>query len=77
MAKAKPKCLICEKPIEDDDLMNGHLDSINGAVVGDYIEVYGHRTCIHNVDKYVVIPNRCRVDSKIRNFLDLPDLPNC
>jgi hypothetical protein len=75
MAKAKIKCLICERSIEDDDLLAGHPDYINGAVVGDNIEIYGHRTCVHNVDKYVVIPNRLRIDSKIRNFLDLPDLP--
>lgn len=60
MAKVK-KCLICERLIDDDDLINGRPDSINGAVVGNDIEIYGHRTCVHNVDKYVVIPNRLRV----------------
>lgn len=56
------KCLICGKTVEEVDLLpNGMPDMINGAVVGEYIEVYGHSTCVHNVDKIVVMPNRGRV----------------
>jgi hypothetical protein len=56
------KCLICGKPVEQAELMSdGMPDSINGAVIGDYIDVYGHRTCIQNVDRVVVVPNRMRV----------------
>ena len=56
------KCLVCEKPVEKEDLWeNRKPDSINGAVVGRYIEIYGHRTCVQNVDKFVVIPNRVRL----------------
>ena len=56
------KCLICGKPVELADLSsNGEPDCINGAVVGDYIEIYGHPTCVQNVDKFVVIPNRMRI----------------
>ena len=55
------KCLICGKPIEKKDLSpDGMPDSINGAVIGKYIEVKGHPTCVQNVDKIVVIPNRMR-----------------
>ena len=58
------KCLICEKPVQQVDLWsNGMPDSINGAVVGDYIEIYGHKTCVQNVDKLVVLPNRFKVMS--------------
>ena len=55
-------CSICGKPVEQRDLFpNGMPDSINGAVVGDYINIYGHPTCVQNVNKIVVIPNRLRV----------------
>lgn len=60
--KERKNCLICEKPVEEADLFkNGMPDSINGAVVGDYIGIYGHRTCVQNVDRIVVIPNRVRM----------------
>ena len=54
-------CSVCGKPVKKSDLFkNGMPDMINGAVEGDYIEVYGHPTCVHNVDKLVVLPNRLR-----------------
>jgi len=56
------KCLICEKPVQQADLgSNGMPDTINGPVVGDYIGIYGHKTCVQNVDKLVVLPNRMRM----------------
>jgi len=54
-------CSVCGKPVKKSDLFeNGMPDMINGAVKGDYIEVYGHPTCVQNVDKLVVFPNRVR-----------------
>jgi hypothetical protein len=56
------KCSICERPVSKSHLFkNGMPDMINGAVGGDYIEVYGHPTCVQNVDKLVVLPNRMRI----------------
>jgi len=55
------KCSICGKPVEKKDLFpDGMPDSINGAVIGKYFWVMGHPTCVQNVDKIVVIPNRMR-----------------
>ena len=55
------KCSICGKPVEKRDLFpDGMPDSINGAVIGKYFLVMGHPTCVQNVDKIVVIPNRMR-----------------
>lgn len=59
--KSVGKCSICGKPVAKSVLKSGKVDVINGAVVGDYIAVYGHPTCIHNVDHIVVQPNRLRV----------------
>ena len=54
-------CSVCGKPVgKADRWKNGMPDMINGAVVGQYIEVYGHRICVHNVNDLVVIPNRVR-----------------
>ena len=59
------KCLICERPLERKDLFpNGAVDCINGAVIGEYIEIKGHHKCIHNVDEFVVLPNRVRIMSE-------------
>ena len=56
------KCSICGKQVQNEDLWsNGMPDCINGAVVGHYIEIYGHRTCVQNVDNLVVTPNRIRI----------------
>ncbi len=65
--KAKGKkldgnCWICGKPVKRVDLWPcGDSDRINGAVVGDYIELRGHRACLDNVDRLVVVPNRLRL----------------
>ncbi len=55
------KCSICNEPVKSDFFGNGMPYMINGAVDGEYIEVYGHRTCVLNVDRLVVIPNRRRL----------------
>jgi hypothetical protein len=49
------KCSICNKAVgKSHRFKNGMPDMINGAVIGEYIEVYGHRTCVQNVDRLVV-----------------------
>ena len=55
------KCSICGKPVEKKDLFpDGMPDSINGAVIGKYFWVMGHPTCVQNVGRIVVTPNRMR-----------------
>jgi len=55
-------CSVCGKPVAKSHLfVNGMPDMINGAVKGNYIEVYGHPTCVQNVNNLVVQPNRLRV----------------
>lgn len=53
MSEQTIKCVICGREC------SGKY-SCNGAVLGDYIELKGHKTCIDNVDNLVVIPNRIR-----------------
>jgi len=51
------KCNICGKEVKEEPL----IYSCNGAVLGDYIRVKGHKICVDNVDNLVVIPNRIRL----------------
>jgi hypothetical protein len=53
------KCMICGQPV-DKNKPEDHW-SINGAVVGEYIEIRGHTMCRKNVDRLVILPNRGRV----------------
>jgi hypothetical protein len=63
------KCSICEKPINKKDLMpNGKPDMINGAVIGKYIEVKGHQTCVHNVERIMLMENRKRIHSFVEEM---------
>lgn len=57
----KMKCCICGKEIISKELYKGDFEAINGAVVGDYIEIKGHKTCCQAVDELIVIPNRLRI----------------
>lgn len=60
--KKKGKSSICGKELLKSDLLpNGEVDCINGAVIGECIEIIGHPTCIHNVDRIVVLENRFRL----------------
>jgi len=52
------KCMICSFPVDETQ---DRFDTINGAVVGEYIEIHGHRLCMDNVDRLVVTPNRFRL----------------
>lgn len=48
------KCNVCGQPCEENY-------SCNGAVLGEYIRIKGHKKCVDFVDNYVVIPNRIRL----------------
>lgn len=55
------KCAICNGEIKSNKLYAGDFECINGAVLGDTIEVKGHKTCCQAVDNLVVLPNRLRL----------------
>ena len=64
--KKKNLCSICGKEIEKPDRWPaGNLDMINGAVIGEYLAIKGHKECLDNVDRMVVGINRMRVYSLI------------
>ena len=50
----KMECSICGNEQNDDW-------TCNAAVLGDYIEIKGHKQCIEAVNEFVVIPNRIRL----------------
>lgn len=59
MKTKKVVCNICGREVtRKQDLEWG---SANGAVVGKFIEMRGHKACVDNVDDLVVTPNRLRV----------------
>lgn len=61
-------CSICGKKVRKSALTaNAKPDRINGAVIGAYIEVRGHRTCVQNVNE-IVIKNRARIESVIKDI---------
>ena len=61
-------CSICGKRVRKSALMpKAKPDRINGAVIGAYIEVRGHRTCVQNVNE-IVIKNRARIESVVKDI---------
>ena len=51
--------MICGRKIEEN--YPGGRYFCNAAVLGEYLEISGHKTCVDNVDNIVVIPNRIRL----------------
>jgi hypothetical protein len=61
-------CSICGRKVRKSALTaNTKPDRINGAVIGAYIEVRGHRTCVQNVNE-IVIKNRARIESVVKDI---------
>lgn len=60
---AKNKCKICGNEINSDVLYQGDYDRINISVIwpGDNVDLDGHKVCLENVNKLVVVPNRSKV----------------
>ena len=56
----KNVCMICGKEVTKDKRYAVRY-RCNGAVVDEYIELKGHPTCVENVNRLVVIPNRFRL----------------
>ena len=56
-------CKICGQEIKSNILYEGDYDQINISAIwpGDNIDLDGHKICLENINKFVVIPNRVRV----------------
>ena len=63
----KKLCKICGQDIKSDVLYEGDYDQINISVIwpGDNLDLDGHKTCLENINKLVVIPNRAKVEPLI------------
>jgi hypothetical protein len=61
------KCKICGREIISDVLYKGDYDEINISVsrLDDGLYLDGHKICLENVNKFVVIPNRTQVEPLI------------
>ena len=62
------KCMICGKEVEPTSEYTVYNDrwQINGAVLGEYIEIQGHKECCAAVDRLVIWPNRARVNAAMK-----------
>ena len=60
----KKICKICGQEIKSVVLYEEDYDQINISAIwpGDYLGLDGHKICLENINKLVVIPNRLRVE---------------
>lgn len=49
---------VCRKELKWNVETPDELYETNGAVIGEYIKISGHKECCNAIDKLVVIPNR-------------------
>ncbi len=66
-------CNICKKKVHREEFQTwGGWYSVNAAIVGTYLGIKGHQTCLESVDRQVVIPNRLRLreEEAERNIQD-------
>jgi hypothetical protein len=55
-------CSICGEEVDPKDQRPScQFGMINGAILWEYIEVTGHKSCVCNVDRIVVTENRLRL----------------
>jgi hypothetical protein len=61
---SKNKCKICDQDIQSNVLYQEDYDQMNIATIwpGNDINLDGHKKCLDNINKLVVIPNRYKVD---------------
>ena len=62
----KNRCSICNGDIESEILYKGDYDQINASAIwpgGENLDLDGHKTCLENVNRLVVIQNRLRVQN--------------
>lgn len=60
------KCPICGKEVKSKELYKDDYEQINVAVIGNVIDLQGHKICLQNVNTLVVIPNRLRISQIAR-----------
>jgi len=53
-------CMICEKLIPTREMPH----FTNAAIIGEDIKIKGHATCIKNIERLIMVPNRQRMISK-------------
>ena len=65
-------CKICEREIDSDILYKGDYDQINVFTIWPmgHMALDGHKTCLKNIDKFVVIPNRHKVGPLLEVYLE-------
>ena len=65
-------CKICGQKIQSSTLYKGDYDQINISVIwpGDNLNLDGHKICLENVNKMVVIPNRSKVQPLMKKYLE-------
>ena len=68
----KKLCKICGQEIISGILYEGDYDQINISVIwpGNNLDLDGHKTCLENINKLVVIPNREKVELIIQKEYD-------
>ena len=54
-------CEICGRAVSEKQGDMGWSWFINAAIVGGIVELHGHKTCLENVNRRVVIPQRLRL----------------
>jgi hypothetical protein len=55
-------CMICGKEIKEKQGTFPLREwTINGAILGELIDLRGHKICLENIEKLVIVPNRFRL----------------
>jgi len=65
------KCPICEQALSEEDMQeNEAIYGINACGIFGYgnIELKGHKRCLENIDRLVVIPTRIIVDQLLEEI---------
>jgi len=56
-------CDICGKEVKGE-----RVDSSNAAITGEFIQIEGHKVCLNNVNRIVLVPNQMRIDSFVNEL---------
>jgi hypothetical protein len=62
-------CMICGLEVREVQDVSATWEwDINGAVIGERIDLKGHKICLENLNNLVVIPNRLRLMEEIKKM---------
>jgi hypothetical protein len=62
-------CMICGLEVQEAQGASTNWEwAVNGAVIGERIDLRGHKICLENLNNLVMIPNRLRLMEKIRQM---------